>query len=103
MKSAVAFRILYQPIPFFVSLPTVFHIVICLFGKIVLIDKIISRVIRWININHLHFSKIGFPQDFQGVEVIAFDVDIFAIDVPPCVPSRLTDFSLSSLNVFAMG
>ena len=49
MKSAIAFRILYQPIPFFVSLPTVFHIVICLFGKIVLIDKIISRVIRRIS------------------------------------------------------
>ena len=83
MKSAIALCILYKPISVLILLTTIVYIVSCCLYTIILIYKVISCIIRWIDINHLHFSKICLPQDFQGVEVIAFDIYIFAINIPP--------------------
>ena len=48
-------------------------------SKIIIINKIISGVVRWVDINHLHLPEICFPQDLQHLEIIPFNVKILSI------------------------
>ena len=45
-----------------VILPTTRHIALSIFCKIILIYKIISRIIRRVNVDHLDFTKISLLQ-----------------------------------------
>ena len=102
MKPTIFLRILHQPISFFIGLSAVSYIVCCLLRKVIFIDEVIACVVRWINVYHLHLAQVGFPQNFQGVQIIPFDVNIFRV-YPPDFPSRPTDFSRSSLRVLVVG
>lgn len=83
MKSPVAFTILHHAITIFIGLSTI----ICIFGstlrEVIFIDEVIACIIGWIDVNHLDLAEICFPQELQGIEIVALDVDIFAINVPP--------------------
>ena len=106
MKSSICFIIsmhIKKKITILIMLTNCFRKVLIFFNKVIFIYEIISRIIWWININHLHFAQVCFAQKLQGIEVIALDVDIFTINVPPGVPSRLTDFFRSSRKVLATG
>ena len=46
MKPSIALQILYHSVSFYISLPAVFTIFFYTLIEIILIDKIISRVIR---------------------------------------------------------
>ena len=83
MKPSIALQILYHSVSFYIPLPAVFIIFFYTLIEIIFINKVIPRIVRRIDVYHLYFSKICFPQNFQGVEVITFDVYIFAINVPP--------------------
>ncbi len=64
MKPTITFAILHQSISFFICLPAVLCIILVLLRKIIFVNKVISCIIWRININHLYFSQICFPQDF---------------------------------------
>ena len=64
MESSITLTVLYQSISFFISLPAVIRIVSRTLRKIIFVNEVISGVIGRININHLYFSQICFPQDF---------------------------------------
>lgn len=85
MKSPIAFTILYQTIAFLILLTAVPSVIFYTLGKIVFINEIIAGVIGRIDVDHLYFAQVGFPEDFQGIQVIPFNVNIFAINVPPPV------------------
>lgn len=72
-----------KKITILIMLTNCFRKVLIFFNKVIFIYEIISRIIWWININHLHFAQVCFAQKLQGIEVIALDVDIFTINVPP--------------------
>ena len=103
MESSIAFIIPHHTISFFIGLPTITCIFNSTLREIIFIDKVVACIIGWIDINHLDLAEIRLPQELQGIEIVALDVDIFTINVPPSVPSRLTDFSLSSRSVLAIG
>lgn len=88
MESSIAFTILHHTISFFVGLPTI----TCIFGstlrEVIFIDEVVACIIGWIDVNHLDLAKIRLPQEFQCIEIVALDVDIFAINVPPPVYHR---------------
>ena len=88
MKSPIAFTILHHPISIFISLPTIIRIIRSTLRKVIFIDKVITGIIWRIDINHFDLTKICLLQELQGIKVIAFDVDIFAINVPPLVYHR---------------
>ncbi len=55
---------------------------ICLFKfvttlcEIIIINKVITCVIRWVYVNYLHFAKISLAQHFQYIKVIALNIKI---------------------------
>ena len=44
--------------------------------KIIMIHKIITCIVRWININHLHLTEIRLLQQFQHFEVVALNIEV---------------------------
>ena len=103
MESPIAFAILHQPVPFFIPLAAVLGILLHTLGKIIFIDEIIASVVGRIDVDHLYFAQVGFPEDFKGIQVVPFNVYIFAINVPPGVQFRLTDFFRSRRRVLVVG
>lgn len=79
MKSAIAFSVCYQAITIIVCLATIFYILLCVCSEIVFIYQIISCVIWWIYVYHLHFAKITFAQKLQNIQVVAFYVKILSV------------------------
>ena len=45
-------------------------------GKVVVIDEIVARVVGRIDVDHLHLAEVVLAQEFQHVEVVAFDVEV---------------------------
>ena len=64
MKATIALCILHKLIAFFIILTTIMDILLLIFVKIVIIYKIVTCIVRWINIYHFHLTKIIFPQQF---------------------------------------
>lgn len=81
----IAFIILHHTISFFIGLPTITCIFSSTLREIIFIDKVVACIIGWIDINHLDLAEIRLPQELQGIEIVALDVDIFTINVPPPV------------------
>ena len=84
MKSSVALSILNKPVSFLIYLAAVISIIFRTFRKIIFIDEIIPRVIRRIDVNHLHFSEIGFLEKFKGIQIIAFNVNVLGVSSARC-------------------
>ena len=80
MESPIAFCILHQTISLFIKLTAIAKIFISILRKVILINEVIARVIRRIDIDHLHFAEIGFLQQLQFIQIIALDVNIFRVD-----------------------
>ena len=47
--------------------------------KVIVINKIVTRVIRGVNINHLDFAKISLTDNFQYIKVVALNVEILRV------------------------
>ncbi len=45
-------------------------------GKVIVIHKVIPRIIRRIDINHLHLAEIRLLQQFQHFEVVALNIEV---------------------------
>ena len=86
METSVRFRVLNQSVAIFIGLPAVLFILISVKRKVIVVNKVIPCVIRWVDINHLHLAKISFPKHFQHVEVIALNVKV------PCMVKVNTFF-----------
>ena len=77
METPITFCILNKPIALFVELPAIGKILIRTLSKVILINKVVSCVVRRINVDHLDFAKIGFLQQLQHFEVVALDIEVF--------------------------
>ena len=51
------------------------QVLICALGKVIFIHKVISCVIRSINVDHLDFAEIGFLQQLQHFEIVALNIE----------------------------
>ena len=86
METSVRFRVLNQSVAIFIGLPAVLFILISVKRKVIVVNKVIPCVIRWVDINHFHFTGICLPKHFQHVEVIALNVKV------PCMVEVHTFF-----------
>ena len=84
MEPAIALRVCYKPITLFVILSAVSHIFVSTLGKIVLINKIVARIVRRINVDHLDLAQIGFLQELQHFQIVALDVEVLAVKAAGC-------------------
>lgn len=76
MESSICCGIGSQPIAFFIHLIRSPQIFACVFGKVVLVDEVIARVIRWIDVDHLDLAQIRLLQQLQRIQVVAFDEQV---------------------------
>ena len=56
------------------------HLLVFLFlrpHKIIGIDEVVARVIRRVDINHLHLAEIAFLQELEHFQIVALDVEVF--------------------------
>ncbi len=89
MKPPVTVEIGHKSIALIVILPTVGKVFSRTFSEIILIYKIVAGVIRRVNIDHFDLAKIGFLQEFEHVEVIALDIQVFGgVKIHAFFPAR---------------
>ncbi len=79
MKSTIRLSISYHPIPLFVSFARSTLIGFLFGGEVVFIDKIIPGVVGRVDVDHFHLPEVGFLEELEGVEVVAFDVEVFCV------------------------
>ena len=77
METTVTLGVLYHTVAVLVKLPAVSKVLIRALGKVILIHKVITGVVRRINVDHLDFAEIGFLQELQHFEVVALNIEVF--------------------------
>ena len=74
-------------------------------SKMIMINKVITCIVRRININHLHLTQIRLLEKFKHFEVISLNIKVLGV-VPihtillyrtQCFLSRLQNFGTSCL------
>ena len=89
MKTSIAIQILHKAISFFVKLTAIIKVFFRTLSKIILVYKIISCIIRRINIDHLYFSKVCLLKQFQYFQIISLDIKILCmIKINTFLPTR---------------
>ena len=76
VETAVAVEVAAKAIALFVHIASRKILFFDGMGKIIVIHKVVTRIIRWVNINHLHFTHIALLQEFEHPKVIALDVEV---------------------------
>ena len=64
MEATVALGVLHHAIAVLVVLPAVSKVLICALGKVILVYKVVARIVRRINVDHLDFAEISLLQEF---------------------------------------
>ena len=78
MKAAIAFRItlhwVNKLVPVFIEGSACSLEVFARLCEIVVIDEVITRVIRWVYVNHLDCAKIVLSENFEHIKIIALNI-----------------------------
>ena len=81
MKATVGFGVALHGVDSLVALgikqTTGLLEVLLTLGEIVVIDEVIAGVIRRVNVNHFDPTKVSFAKDFEDIEVVALDIEVF--------------------------
>jgi len=46
-------------------------------SEIVVIDEVVACVIWRVNVNHLDPTEVCFAEDFEDIEIVALDIEVF--------------------------
>ena len=84
MKTAIAFGVGHHAVAFFIILTAVPHVILGALCKVILIDKVIARIVRRINVDHLDLTQIGFLQELQHFQVIALNIKVLTVKTAGC-------------------
>jgi hypothetical protein len=76
MKSAIGLSVCDHALSAFVFLVGTLEITGGIFAKIVVVDEFLAGILRRVDVNHLHLAQISFLQQFQRIQVIAFDKQV---------------------------
>ena len=80
METPIRIGILLHPITHIIIVTTDPHILLSTLGKVIVIYEIISRIVGWIDIDHLHLAKISLLEQLQHIEIVPLDVEVFAVE-----------------------
>ena len=76
MEFAIRFRILHHALTIFVDDASSLVLFALSAMEIIMIHEIITCIVRWIDVYHLHLTHIGVLEQFQHFEVVALDIEI---------------------------
>ena len=76
MVSTIRIRILDKAITQFIHISSKQVFLSLRTGKVIVIHKVIPRIIRRVDIYHLHLTEIRLLKQFQHFEVIALDIEV---------------------------
>lgn len=76
MKPAIGLGIGHQPVSLLILLAGAPQEAIRVLGKPVPVDKIISRVVGRVDVDHLHLAEVGLLEELQGIQVVPFDEEV---------------------------
>ena len=80
VKSPVGLEVPDEPSSEIVELPRLFQVLPLRLFEIVAIDEILAGIVRRVDIDRGDLAHIRFPQNFERVEIVPFDVDVFRVD-----------------------
>ena len=99
MEAPVAVRVLHQPVALLVVLPAARHVAVRVLGKVVFIHEIVARVVRRVDVDHLHLAQIGFPQQLEHIQIIPLDIKVFrAVEIHALLPAGAQSHSRRSIR-----
>ena len=76
METAVAVGILHHAISFVVHGAAFFGVLGAVHAEVVFVDKVVAGVVGRVDVYHLDLAQVALLQEFQGFEVVAFDVEV---------------------------
>ena len=76
MKPPIAVCVLKQMILVLIVHPHLFIFFTLRAHKIIGIDKIIPRIVRRVDVNHLHLAEIALLQNFQRSQIVALNIQV---------------------------
>ena len=79
MEATIAFSISNELVSFFIILPTIVNILLLILVEIVVIHKVVARVVRWVDVNHLHFAQIVLTKEFQHLKIVTLNIQVLGI------------------------
>ena len=83
METAVAFAVLLEVlqghVAVFVEHATGFKERFGILLEVVVIDKVVARVVRRVDVNHLDLAQVVVLEQFEHFEVVAFDVEVLRV------------------------
>lgn len=76
METTIRIRVLHKAVAKFIHIARLFVIFLLTLFEVVMIDEVIARVVRRIDVNHLHLTQIRLLQQLQCVKIVALDVNV---------------------------
>ena len=76
VKPAVALGVGDQAAALLVIVAALGVVLAARLGKVIVVDEIMARVVRRVDVYELHLAGVGFLQDLERVEVVALDVEV---------------------------
>ena len=77
MKSPVGIRVLEQAVLVLVVHPHLLVFLLLRAHEVVGVDEVVARVVRRVDVDHLHLAQIRLLQELEHFEVVALDVEVF--------------------------
>ena len=47
--------------------------------EVIVIHEVVARVVRRVDVNHLHLAEVRLLEEFEGFEVVALDIDVLGV------------------------
>ena len=76
METSVGFGVGLHACTRGVNLSCFQQVVINILAKIVVVDEVLARVVRRIDVDELDLAQVGFLQQLEGFQVVAFDEQV---------------------------
>ena len=79
METAITLCILYQSFTLFSDVTREEVVILLGLMEVILIYKIITRIVRRVDINHLHLAHIGVLEQFEHFQIITLNIEVLGI------------------------
>ena len=76
MEAAVGLGVGHQAAALLVVVAALGVVFRACLGEVVVVNEVVTRVVRGIDVDQLHLAGIGFAHDLEGLEVVTLDVEV---------------------------
>ena len=76
MEPTVALGVGDQTATFLVVVAALGVVLASRLGEVVVVNEVMARIVRWVDVDELHLAGVGFLQDLERVKVVTLDVEV---------------------------